>query len=285
MSTGFDTDEAAGRNERSSLDRRRVSSGPRDRAIRTRPRKDPQAAGVRDDRDAVARGHRLVRQERRHVEQLLERSVRITPVWRNRASTVDVRGGEQRSRVRRGRRALPAARPPALDGDDRLASDRRAGRAGRTSAGSRRTRGTAARHPCRGPPPSSWSRSLPEMSALFPTDTNVDRPKPELARPDPSRRCRGRRSGRGTRRGPPAGMWARTCAFRRMSGSVLTTPMQFGPDEAHPGARQTVEQVVLERDPSGPVSANPDEMTTSPRTPLLAALARDGDHGRRRGRR
>ena len=46
-------------------------------------------------------------------------SARITPACANSASTVDVRGGEQRAGVRRGG-ALAGRRAAALDGDDRL---------------------------------------------------------------------------------------------------------------------------------------------------------------------
>ena len=49
-------------------------------------REDAQPAGVRDDRDAPAARHRLGREQRRDVDQLVERARRITPASANSAS-------------------------------------------------------------------------------------------------------------------------------------------------------------------------------------------------------
>ena len=73
MSTGLPTLAAAGRNERSSA---RVAS-PSDGSCEAVclagiGGKDSRAAGVREDRHSAASRHRLMRQQRRHVEQLLE---------------------------------------------------------------------------------------------------------------------------------------------------------------------------------------------------------------------
>ncbi len=68
---------------------------------------------------------------------------------------------------------------------------------------------------------------------------------------------------------PAGGHVVANVPFSRMSGSVFTTPMQFGPIKRIPEARHTSRSSCWSDDPSGPVSANPDEITTSPRTPLL----------------
>ena len=116
------------------------------------------------------------------------------------------------------------------------------------------------------------------MSALFPTDTNVDSPNPSSAAWPMTAMPRAPLWERNATR-PAGGHVVANVPFRRMSGSVFTTPMQFGPISRIPEARHTSRSSCWSDDPSGPVSANPDEITTSPRTPLLAALARDGDHG------
>ena len=72
------------------------------------------------------------------------------------------------------------------------------------------------------------SRSLPEMSVLFPMLTN-------MAMPSPSERAFARIASPSaplceTNAAPPrSGRAAANVAFRRTSGCVLMTPMQFGP--------------------------------------------------------
>ena len=60
---------------------------------------------------------------------------------------------------------------------------------------------------------------------------------------------------------------------------MFTTPMQFGPISRMPEAGRASSSSCWSAVPTGPVSANPDEITTSPRTPLLPHVARHGDHG------
>ena len=117
------------------------------------------------------------------------------------------------------------------------------------------------------------------MSALFPTETNVEKPEAELGglshhgdaeraalrqEPDAARRRPGRRER----------------AVQLDSGSVFTTPMQFGPIRRIPDARQTSTSSRWRASPSSPVSPNPAEITTSPRTPFVSRTP-----ARRRGRR
>ena len=75
MSTGLPTLAAAGRNERSraavSADERWEHQAPRLARVR---RQDPGSAGVGQDADAAAARHGLVREQHRHVEELLERA-------------------------------------------------------------------------------------------------------------------------------------------------------------------------------------------------------------------
>ena len=75
---------------------------------------DPQPAGVRDDRDARPRGSGWLASSAATSNSSSSVSVRITPAWRNSASTVDVGGREQRAGVRARRRARPAAERPLL---------------------------------------------------------------------------------------------------------------------------------------------------------------------------
>ena len=56
--------------------------------------------------------------------------------------------------------------------------------------------------------------------------------------------------------------------FSRTCGSVFTMPMQLGPMIRIPYARQMSTSSRCLAGPSPPTSANPEEMTTSPRTPF-----------------
>ena len=117
------------------------------------------------------------------------------------------------------------------------------------------------------------------MSALFPIDTNVDRPKPSSAAwpmtAMPSAPLWERNPTR-----PAGGHVVANVPLRCTSGSVFTTPMQFGPISRMPGCPAHLEELALQRrHPPGLFPRTRTEITTSPRTPLLAALARDGDHG------
>jgi hypothetical protein len=59
-------------------------------------------------------------------------------------------------------------------------------------------------------------------------------------------------------------------ASSRTPGLVLTIPRQFGPISRIPEERQTASSCRWRSAPSGPVSANPAEITTSARTPAAA---------------
>ena len=62
----------------------------------------------------------------------------------------------------------------------------------------------------------------------------------------------------------------RTSRVSDTAGSVLTTPMQFGPTSRIPLARQTSSSSASRAAPSAPASANPAVMTTSAATPAAA---------------
>ncbi len=108
---------------------------------------------------------------------------------------------------------------------------------------------------------------MPEMSALFPMETNVDSPKPSSAACPmtaiPSAPLCERNPTR-----PVGGHVVANVPLSCTAGSVFTTPMQFGPISRIPDARHTSRSSRCNAAPSEPVSANPAEITTSPRTPF-----------------
>ena len=65
---------------------------------------------------------------------------------------------------------------------------------------------------------------------------------------------------------PGSGRVAANVAFIRISGSVLMTPMQFGPTIRMPAARTRSFSSCSRRSPSPPTSRKPAVITTSPRT-------------------
>ena len=71
----------------------------------------------------------------------------------------------------------------------------------------------------------------------------------------------------------PAGTSARPkVAVSEISGSELTTPMQFGPTSRIPLARQTSSSSPSRASPAGPASAKPAVMTSSADTPASPQL-------------
>ena len=158
---------------------------------------DAEAAGVcQHGRPAGPRGSGCGREQRRQVEQLLQR--------RQRAARRP--GGTARRRPRRSRRAPRCATGGARAGGgaaalhrDRPASRARpGGRSGRTCAGCRTTPGRAATSAVASSSSQCSSRSFDETSALLPIETNAETPEPARARPPraapgPARRSATRR--------------------------------------------------------------------------------------------
>lgn len=114
-----------------------------------------------------------------------------------------------------------------------------------------------------------WMRSLPLTSALLPTDTKLEIPRPSsAARPiisipsapdcdeNPSR--------------PRGGVNGANVAFIDTSGLVFTTPMQLGPTSRMPCRRASSTSSCSVPAFSESTSAKPAEMTTSPRTRFSA---------------
>ena len=66
---------------------------------------------------------------------------------------------------------------------------------------------------------------------------------------------------------PAGGKTGLKVAFSRTAGSVLSTPMQFGPTRRIPAARARSRRRRSTARPSAPVSAKPAVITTTPRTP------------------
>ena len=110
-------------------------------------------------------------------------------------------------------------------------------------------------------------RSLPEMSVLFPIEANIATPRP---RSEASARIASPRAPDWDTNPtfPRAGAVAAKVAFRRTCGSVLITPMQFGPTIRIPYRRSFTLISASRPAPSAPTSLNPAVITTSPRTPF-----------------
>ncbi len=178
MSTGFATLASAGRSSREALERRLAELGQLEpgRVARVGA-EDPEAAGVREHGDPPAlsapAGSRAAPRRR------------SAPPARPRGSRPP--GGRARRRPPRSRRARPCASwrraarvavVAALEREDRLA----AGDAPREPAEAARVaeRLDVEQHDARSPSSSSHhsSRSFDETSALFPIETNAERPSP-----------------------------------------------------------------------------------------------------------
>ena len=277
MSIGLPSDAAAGRNSASRAAHVAGQLGDLDPGgLAGVGAQDPGPAGVGDDRDPVAARHRLRGQQRGDVEQLVQR------VGADHAGLLEQRvdghvgGRQQRAGVRRGR-AGAGGRAAALDRQDRLGAREPGGRCARTCAGCRTTRGRAARRSVSGSCSQYWRKSLPDRSALLPTETNDDSPTPRrlaasmIAIPRPPL-C----DMKPTRPGTAAG--GAKVALSRTSGAVLSTPRQLGPTSRIPASRQTSSSSRWRAAPSAPVSANPAEITSSAAHAGGRALARDVDH-------
>src|SRR5680860_757318 len=114
------------------------------------------------------------------------------------------------------------------------------------------------------------SRSLPEMSALLPTEAKLDRPTPRrsaaarMARPSAPDWLE-----KATR--PAGGNTLLKVAFMRTASLPLSTPMQLGPTTRMPCARTTDMSSRSRAAPSAPASLKPAEMITAALQPMRAA--------------
>ena len=114
------------------------------------------------------------------------------------------------------------------------------------------------------------SRSLPETSALLPSEMNAWTPSPS-SRATSSRAIPTPPDCEATARPPGGGTVSENVALRRMAGSLVITPRQFGPTRRMLFSRATRTISRCMAAPSGPSSASPDEMTTTAETPASAA--------------
>ena len=114
-----------------------------------------------------------------------------------------------------------------------------------------------------------WMKSLPERSALLPTEMKVESPSERLlaysmtarpSAPDCDRKPTF----------PCIGALGEKVAFMRTSSWVLMTPMQLGPMTRMPFSRAMPMSSRCISRPAGPVSANPAVITTMPWTPFWA---------------
>ena len=241
---------------------------------------DARAAGVGEDRDAVAaRGAAGAASSAATSKSSPSVSARMTPAWRKSASTVTSEAASSAPVCEPAARA-PAAERPDLTARIGLRARDPRGRSGRSGAGSRTTRGRAGSRRCPGPAPSSAGGRCPRGRPCCPSTRTTTargrgaRPRSMTAIPsaplwDTKPIRPGRRRGRGEGRVQPT------------SGAVLRTPRQLGPTSRMPGGAADASSSRWRRAPSAPASAKPAESTTSARTPLRRALARDVEHGPR----
>ncbi len=108
---------------------------------------------------------------------------------------------------------------------------------------------------------------MAEMSALFPTETKVESPNPSALAYSMIASPRAPLWDRKPTR-PSGGASGAKVALRRTARSVFTIPRQFGPMRRIPVARQSRTSFACRARPSAPVSAKPEEITTSARTPF-----------------
>ena len=140
---------------------------------------DPEPARVREHGDAAAARQRLAREQRRGVDELLERACAQHAGLAEERVDRGVGAGERGGvRARGARRRPPSSRPSARGS---ACGARRGARRARTCAGCRTTRGRAARGRSPGSSSHHSSRSFEETSALFPIETNDEKPRPRSA--------------------------------------------------------------------------------------------------------
>ena len=175
MSIGFEVLPSIGM---TSLSARRVSSlgvGQLEpRALARVGAEDPEAACVRDHATRRPVGIGWLAEQRRDVDELLERlrSDARRPGGRARRRRV---GARERAVCELAARE-PAARRAALHRQHRLARAPPGGDARERCADCRTTRGRGARAPSASSSSQHSSRSLEETSALLPIDTNAESP-------------------------------------------------------------------------------------------------------------
>src|SRR6185369_15472704 len=107
------------------------------------------------------------------------------------------------------------------------------------------------------------------MSALLPTETKVEIPRPsELANSMIASPNAPLCEEKPTR--PRGGVPGANVASSNTPGLVLAMPMQFGPINLMPAPRQTLMSSACRALPSSPTSEKPAEITTSALTPFRA---------------
>ena len=241
---------------------------------------DARAAGVADDPDAPAARGRLLGEDGGGVEQVVE------PVAADHARAGEQRvdgavgGRDQRAGVRR-RRPRARARPPRLDRQHRLGPrhpPRHAAELARVAEGLQVQRDDLGR-----------GVLLPVLQDVVARQVRLVAQRDERA----TARSRGAtcrrsppprtpRSGRRSRRCPTGTSARPNVPVSATAGSVLTTPIEFGPTSRIPVDRHASSSSASRAAPSAPASANPAVMTTSAGDARRGALARDRRHGLRR---
>ena len=120
----------------------------------------------------------------------------------------------------------------------------------------------------------SWSqyssRSLPEMSALLPTDTKVDNPRPRSLACSMTASPSAPDCDENAIR-PGIGNVDENVPFMRTPSVAFMIPMQLGPTTRMPWERTMAMSSSWRARPSSPASENPAEMMQTARTPAVPA--------------
>jgi len=116
------------------------------------------------------------------------------------------------------------------------------------------------------------SRSLPETSALLPSDANIDSPSP-ISRIEASTASPSAPDCDENAMLPASGSVAANDACSRTAGSVLMIPMPFGPMIRMPCSRARSRISRSAAAPASPTSLKPEVTMTRPRTPFRAQLS------------
>ena len=242
---------------------------------------DPEAAGVRQHRDAPSRAAAAASRAAPPRRQLLER------LGADHAGLVEERldGRRPSRRARRCASRRPAApapvRPLFIARIGFLRATRRAIRPKR--AGCRTTRGRAAIRSVSRSSSQYSSRSLEETSALLPIETNAERPRPRAGACSSSARpsaplCDEKPIGPGGERA------RRERRVQRRPGDGDARGSS-GRSRRAPCARTSASSCSWRRAPSLPISANPAEITQSARIPACERRLGRVEHASRRAGR
>ena len=278
MSTGFATLPSPGSTSRSAARVSSASSGSSSPAAsQASAQRIPSPPAFVSTPTRRPRGSGWLESSARHVDQLLER-----PRPQTRPP-----GGRARRRPPRSRPAQPcASSPPCAPAAVAPALSARIGLRRATRRERRRELARVAerleveQHDVR------LRVVLPPLEQVVRGDVRLVPDRDEGGEAEPRRAparaapARARRTARRSRSGPAAARAARRS--RSGFGFDEAMPRQFGPSSRAPCARTSASSCSCRSRPSSPVSAKPEEITQSARTPLRQRLLGRLQHPRRR---